>query len=198
MSGSYIECPQCGKRALSVATRCPGCGAALPARPLDGPAGRPGPVRLGPAITVGGVLVLAAVLVLLGTRGSAPPPGQAAPPPPSEAAPAAADSSEPTPPDEQPTASPPGQPSPSTTPETLAPAGTPAQAAGSVRRYARTWTNIRSGRGRSTPSLGVLNPGDAVQADSLVRGWYRVTVDGRPIGYVHRSMLVVTPTAIGP
>jgi hypothetical protein len=33
----------------------------------------------------------------------------------------------------------------------------------------------------------MLNPGDAVTVDSLVRGWYRVTVDGRALGDVHRS-----------
>jgi hypothetical protein len=38
----------------------------------------------------------------------------------------------------------------------------------------------------------MLNPGDAVTVDSLVRGWYRVTVDGRALGYVHRSNLDVS------
>ena len=33
MSGSYRECSECGKRALSIATRCPGCGRELPAGP---------------------------------------------------------------------------------------------------------------------------------------------------------------------
>jgi hypothetical protein len=39
--------------------------------------------------------------------------------------------------------------------------------------------------------VAVLNPGDAVIVDSLVRGWYRVLVDGRALGYVHRSTLDV-------
>jgi hypothetical protein len=30
MSGSYRRCVECGKRALSIATRCPGCGRGLP------------------------------------------------------------------------------------------------------------------------------------------------------------------------
>jgi hypothetical protein len=30
MSESYRQCVECGKRALSFATRCPGCGIALP------------------------------------------------------------------------------------------------------------------------------------------------------------------------
>jgi predicted amidophosphoribosyltransferase len=38
MGGSYRQCSECGKRALSIATRCPGCGRELepqvtPARP---------------------------------------------------------------------------------------------------------------------------------------------------------------------
>jgi hypothetical protein len=39
----------------------------------------------------------------------------------------------------------------------------------------------------------MLNPGDPVLADSLVRGWYRVSVEGRILGYVYRSMLDVAP-----
>jgi hypothetical protein len=62
-----------------------------------------------------------------------------------------------------------------------------------VRRYARTWVNIRDDRSRSAASVGVLNPGDEVMVDSLIRGWYRVLVDGRLIGYVHRSTLTAAP-----
>jgi hypothetical protein len=51
--------------------------------------------------------------------------------------------------------------------------------------------NIRGERTRSAPAVAVLNPGDAVIVDSLVRGWYRVLVDGRALGYVHRSTLDV-------
>jgi hypothetical protein len=29
MGGSYRQCSECGKRALSIATRCPGCGREL-------------------------------------------------------------------------------------------------------------------------------------------------------------------------
>lgn len=184
MSGTYVECPHCGKRALSVATRCPGCGSAFPARPLGRPAERPALGRLGPALAVGGVLVLAAVLVALGTRRAAAP---------SVSAPS--DSPVVQPPAVQPAA-------PATTAGTAAeappPPDAPAPATTTLRRYARTWTNVRSGRGRATASLRVLNPGDAVLVDSLVRGWYRVVVDGRPDGYVHRSMLQVEPSAMAP
>jgi len=67
----------------------------------------------------------------------------------------------------------------------------PPAAAGS-QRYAQTWVNVRGNRTRSAPTVGMLNPGDAVTVDSLVRGWYRVSVDGRTLGYVHRSTLDVS------
>jgi hypothetical protein len=68
----------------------------------------------------------------------------------------------------------------------------PAPAGPGIRRYAQTWVNVRGDRARSAPAVGLLNPGDAVTVDSLVRGWYRVLVDGRTLGYVHRSMLDVS------
>jgi hypothetical protein len=68
----------------------------------------------------------------------------------------------------------------------------PAPAGSGIRRYAQTWVNVRGDRTRSAPAVGVLNPGDAVTVDSLVRGWYRVLVDGQMLGYVHRSMLHVS------
>jgi hypothetical protein len=63
---------------------------------------------------------------------------------------------------------------------------TPAAAIALARRFARTWVNVR---GRATPTVRVLNPGQAVQVDSLSRGWYRVLIDGRAAGYVYRSNL---------
>jgi ribosomal protein L37E len=129
---TYMECPQCGRKALSVATRCPHCGVAFPSRPLQrSPPGN----RLRPVLAVGGVLVLGAVLlaVVVPRLGSKP------------AAPARM------------------TPSVDTTPALAAPA------------------------------VRVLNPGDAVQVDSLSRGWYRVLIDGRAAGYVHRSNLDPVP-----
>jgi hypothetical protein len=68
----------------------------------------------------------------------------------------------------------------------------PADSGPGIRRYAQTWVNVRGDRTRSAPTVGMLNPGDAVTVDSLVRGWYRVSVDGRTLGYVHRSTLDVS------
>lgn len=73
-----------------------------------------------------------------------------------------------------------------TTPQPTPPATT-------IRRYAQTWVNVRDARRRASPSIRVLNPGEAVQVDSLQVGWYRVVVDGKPGGYVHRSNLGTAP-----
>jgi hypothetical protein len=167
---TYMECPQCGRKALSVATRCPHCAVAFPSRPLQ--RSEPGYRldRLRPVLAVGGVLVLGAVLlaVIVPRLGS-----KAAPPATDSTAEGAA--SDGLAPVQLPAVSP-------------APV-TPAAPSPLARRFARTWVNVRGGRSRDTPTVRVLNPGEAVQVDSLSRGWYRVLIDGRPAGYVHRSNL---------
>ena len=60
---TYMKCPQCGRKALSVATRCPHCGVAFPSKPLQRSAPGYRLDRLRPVLAVGGVLVLGAVLL---------------------------------------------------------------------------------------------------------------------------------------
>ncbi len=67
-----------------------------------------------------------------------------------------------------------------------------------IRRYARTWVNVREARARGAAAVLVLRPGEAVVVDSLRRGWYRVLADGAPVGYVHRSNLDSGPTSTQP
>jgi hypothetical protein len=62
-----------------------------------------------------------------------------------------------------------------------------------MQRYATDWVNVRSGRNPTAPRVLVLNRGQAVLVDSLKQGWYRVLLDGRPVGYVYRSFLGATP-----
>jgi hypothetical protein len=69
----------------------------------------------------------------------------------------------------------------------------PALPVTTLRRYAQTWVNVRGQRRVASPVIRVLNPGEGVQVDSLQVGWYRVVVDGRPGGYVHRSNLGTAP-----
>jgi SH3 domain-containing protein len=176
---TYMECPQCGRKALSVATRCPHCGVAFPSKPLELTARRYRLIRLRPMLAVGGVLVLGAVLLAvvvprLGSKTAAPtlatPTGTVATD--STVKGPASDDIAPV--------QPPAASSASVTPAAPNPPAT---------RFARTWVNVRGGRGRDTPAVRVLNPGEAVQVDSLTRGWYRVLIDGRAAGYVHRSNL---------
>ncbi|HEX3274561.1 MAG TPA: SH3 domain-containing protein [Gemmatimonadales bacterium] len=54
-------------------------------------------------------------------------------------------------------------------------------------RVVINWANIRQARARSSPAVGRLEPGDSVMVDSLRGGWYRVLMDGRPVGYLHRT-----------
>jgi ribosomal protein L37E len=190
----YMECPQCGRKALSVATRCPHCGVAFPSQPLRRPAVGHRLDRLRPLLALGGVLVLGAALIAvvvprLGSKPAAPPPETR----PGDTTPAAA-----TPPSAVPrdsslervapeSGAPSGPPAVSPAPVTAAPTGPFA------KRFARTWVNVRSARDRASPAVRVLNPGDAVQVDSLSRGWYRVLIDGGAAGYVHRSNLDSVP-----
>ena len=62
MSASYRHCDECGKRALSIATRCPGCGRELPNPAVPDHAGP----DLGPLQSTPVVLGLLAILVALG------------------------------------------------------------------------------------------------------------------------------------
>jgi hypothetical protein len=73
MSGSYRQCSECGKRALSIATRCPGCGRELPDPAVpDQPAVDLGHLRSVPVVL--GLLTLVVVLagIRLGKRAPQP------------------------------------------------------------------------------------------------------------------------------
>jgi SH3 domain-containing protein len=189
---AYMECPQCGRKALSVATRCPHCGVAFPSKPLRRSAPGYRLDRLRPVLAVGGVLLLGAVLLAvvmprLGSKAAVPPPGAASgetSPTLAAAAPGA------TPADSTGE----GVASDSVVPKASTPdRDAPAPASPLARRVARTWVNVRDARGLAGPAVRVLNPGDTVQVDSLTRGWYRVLIDGRAVGYVHRSNLDPVP-----
>jgi hypothetical protein len=181
-----IECPKCGHRALSVATRCPRCGFAFPAELLQPPAGMDRGWGRG-ALGIGGAVAVVMVLALLGRRGG----GTGEPDP---AAGMAADALVPggvTPArDTLPAKASAAPVTPRASPE-LPP--TPAPATGMLRRYARTWVNVRESRSARAGILRVLQPGDAIQVDSLSRGWYRVVDDGRSAGYAHRALLGAAP-----
>ena len=183
---TYIECPECGQKALSVATRCPRCGHNYPQRPIWKQASSPKLDRLRPLLPIVAVLVVGVVLVVVIARlaGSGPAAvpvvaSPVAPPGPAPSAPASAAA------DSLIAAAPP-------------PRAPPRPAASGVQRYARTWVNVREARGSDAPAVRVLHPGEAVMVDSLRRGWYRVLADGHTLGYVHRSNLDAVPPPTQP
>ena len=172
MGGSYRQCSECGKRALSIATRCPGCGRELPA-PAAMEVGRR--VELGryasPALV--GLVAIGAIVGAVELGGVE----DAADPTPRVAADATADTSE--------VAYAMGA---TARLDTASVEATPAPRPAEVL-VARTWTNVRKARSRRGHLEAVLTPGDSVLADSLDRDWYRVRFMGEVLGYAHRSTL---------
>lgn len=171
MSPAYMTCPECGKRALSIATRCPQCGFEFPARPIERKSWSSDLGRLVPLLVAVGVsaATIAVVTVVRRTAGRAEGPATA------EAHDAAT------------------APEMDTAVAAASPAASPAE-----RRFARTWTKVRSRRSVAGDVVGVLLPGDTVLADSLSRGWWRVTFEGKVMGYAYRSTLVTDPPPVGP
>jgi hypothetical protein len=185
-----IPCPQCGHLALSVATRCPRCGHEFSADLLQPLPASPDHAWLRPALLAAAATAVVVVLALLvrGTRDEGEPAAPAAAPAQPSTLPVATAS----PPLERPVSPP---PEPRT--EDL-PAAEPAPAAGAVRRWATNWINVRRSRGMGGAPVRVLQPGEAVLVDSLVRGWYRVVTDGRTGGYTHRRWLAAEPPVPAP
>jgi hypothetical protein len=170
MGGSYRQCGVCGKRALSIATRCPGCG-----RELDAPeVPEHGGVRdwkhyLKPTVGIAAALVAVSLLALAGLSRN------------NRTASAKLEL----------------ESSMATTPvlDTATAAALPAEPVAEVR-VARDWTNVRKSRSVKAPLEAVLMPGDTVLADSLGKGWYRVALDGEVLGYAHQSTLSSATTQV--
>jgi hypothetical protein len=177
MGGSYRQCHACGKRALSIATRCPGCGRELELPPARESSPAPALGRFVPR-GAAAAAVLAVIVVGVELSGES---GMTKPPRGSPAVEVGmADS--------------------------LAASSEVAYALGATARLdtagveatteargkflvARTWTNVRNTRSTRAGLEAVLTPGDTVFADSLDRDWYRVAFEGEVMGYAHRSTL---------
>jgi hypothetical protein len=175
MGGSYKQCPECGKRALSIATRCPVCSREFPA-PEVPKGGSALDLRrfLSPGV-VAGALATAAVVVATGWGRTSRLPEQQS----LVVADSIAGYSE-------------GSYAMGATAplDTASAAGLPAGSMGELL-VAPTWTHVRKSRSKRADLEAVLMPGDTVLADSLERGWYRVALEGEVLGYVHRSTLTV-------
>lgn len=155
------HCLSCGKSVLSIATRCPGCGADLPAPPAH----RPGPRR-----SVHPAVLLAAMAILLGVGLSALALARKAFEDNEVATVPLPDAGVPDPLDTASAAASPAVPDSAPTPA-------------AVIRVAQTWTKVRSRRSVHADVVAVLLPGDTVLADSLRGGWWRVSLEGRVLGY---------------
>lgn len=203
---SYVNCPDCNQKALSVATRCPRCGLAFEGRFAPPPA--PRPRRIVPVLLLTGGLagVLVGVNFVVREFGAAPvakapaataPVARApvvrapavsegmAPPPRAESVPAPAP--------RQPEAEP--KPVVVEAPPVARPAAEPlvSLTVAGESRYANTWVNVRAGRSPSAPVLRTLEPGELVAVDTPQQGWYRVVNGGRETGYVDGRFLDTTP-----
>ncbi len=226
---AYINCPQCGQSALSVATRCPRCGFGFTQHRLrhghhQRPAGNKIPLWVGGGLVVlavvflfgeggnGGVTVPpiaggldgqpAEVVVQIDTGGEgivddvvARPAGEV----PADAAstPTMAESA-----GGLDTVPPIRAAAPAESRSRLSPvvvtivppsAETDAVYFPEEPRWAKTWVNVRAGRSGSSEPVRILNPGELVGVDSLGLGWYRVLVDGVPVGFVDRAFLAPAP-----
>lgn len=175
MGGSYRQCSECGKRALSIATRCPGCGRELPV---------PAAPEVHPALdlrrfvspmVVAGIITTTVVVTAAELARSSRPLEQ-------QSSLVVADSTSALSQVAYTTAA-------AARLDTAIAAPLPAASADEVL-VARTWTYVRKSRSKRADVEAVLLPSDTVLADSLERGWYRVALEGEVLGYVHRSTLV--------
>jgi hypothetical protein len=174
MGGSYRQCSECGKRALSIATRCPGCGRELPA-PTTPEAGPRLDLRryLPPNVVLGIIATTVVVTAVELVRTSGPPEPQSSF---VEA-------------DSNPAFFEVAHVMAATALLDTAAAAASADASAGELLVARTWTSVRKSRSKRADLEAVLMPSDTVFADSLERGWYRVALEGEVLGYAHRSTL---------
>ena len=213
---SYVNCPDCNQKALSVATRCPRCGLAFEGRFAGPPVRRPRPIVPILLLTGGLAGVLVAVNLVVRETGTAPKAGAPVAKAPVVKAPAVSEGMVPPPrpePARQPAvaaesvpAAPPrrieAEPQPSVVapPPAARPAVVPSVALAVTResRYANTWVNVRAGRSPSAPVLRTLEPGELVAVDTPQQGWYRVVNGGREPGYVDGRFLDTAPPPDSP
>lgn len=220
---AYINCPECGQKALSVATRCPRCATAFERQVIPVPSQRRFPLGL---LAAGvGVTLLVAISSRLNlgvntpapdlTAGLTPPPRPApSQPTPPQPAPRLIAESVTTPPatpvttahdiapapadtarHETPMPSPTQSPAPALVEAVRrdAPPVEPAGSASTARRYASTWLNVRAQRSSKAAIVRVLRPGELVLVGTQQEGWYPVIDAAQTAGFVDRRLLDTSP-----
>jgi hypothetical protein len=171
MSGNYIQCSECGKRALRIATRCPQCGHEFVSATPDEPRPLIDPEHH-PAILAAAATALLALALGVGWWARKPHVEHV-----STTALIRADT---------------------TVVSGSAMAAEPAEPCPQQRRFARTWTKVHTGRSTGSELAAVLLPGDTVVVDSLQRGWWRVALEGEVLGYVRQSTVQTEPLSSTP
>jgi SH3 domain-containing protein len=203
---TYVNCPNCGQKALGVATRCPQCGLPFESQFSQNLRSTPQPRRNLLGFLIAGA-VIAALVIQEVWRRLPPAPSTPLPAMVVDTAPLQQPKSQATPqprPEPQPPAqkeSPPPTPvrTPTVTPApSSAPAVVPAEAPATKRRYANTWVNVRSGPSNSAAVVQILRPGDMVLVDTLAQGWCRVVAAQRILGYVDSHFLATAPPPVQP
>jgi hypothetical protein len=170
MSGSYRQCVECGKRALSFATRCPGCGVDLPDPAPFTP--DDSSIQLNWSHSIKGIAVVlgiggAIVGLGRGTHSTTPLSAETGDVAHGRRGEVVVEA---------------------TAAATVAPAtATPAPA--TVTLVAQSWTNVRGRRSKTSSLEAMLEPGDTVTADSLVAGYYRVAMYGEVLGWAKEANL---------
>jgi len=202
----YINCPNCGQKALGVATRCPQCGLPFESQFSQNLRSTPSIRRNLLGFLLAGAVIAALVIQEVWRRLPAAPstklpalvvdttplplpkkqtrPGAEAKPQAQTQAQA---------PKESP---PPAAVSPPTT--VPAPGTVPSIPTSTQRRYANDWVNVRAEHSSRAPVVQILRPGQMVLVDTLEQGWYRVVADQKVLGYVDSHFLTATPPPAQP
>jgi uncharacterized protein YgiM (DUF1202 family) len=193
---SYLQCPNCGQKALSVATRCPRCQTPLEAP--SSPRRPPIPPGLIVGMAVAVLIIVAGITRQLRVTVGTPSVPTVSPSPPLPVlaaesvvvvpAPAKSKSLRPAVADSVPTPAS-KAPAPTAVPTPSPAPPPPSRSETEERRYASTWVNVRAGPSGKAPIVRVLQPGESVQVDSLREGWYQVLANGGPGGYVDGKLV---------
>ena len=198
------ECPACGRLALRIATRCPGCGFDLTtvATPKEEPP--PDAARFYRIAGIAGVVLLVLGAITVGALTHEPAGDTAGVPSTPIRAAAVADPDTAQPVTGEPASVPAVEslPPPVTArtitaePPPSSPTTRPTPPAGELDvRWAGTWINVREGKGTDYPVVRILRPGERVEVTKPERGWRFVYIDGEPIGYADNSLL--QPDSLG-
>lgn len=196
----YVNCPNCGQKALGVATRCPQCGLPFESQFSQNLELAPKPRRSLLGFLVAGVVIAALIIQEVWRRLPAAP-STPLPPVAVDTSPLPLAQPKPRP---EPQAPPQGQsaaPAPArVSPPAPAPVPVtpPVNVQSAEERYANDWVNVRAERSSKAPVVQILRPGAMVLVDTLVQGWYRVVADQQVVGYVDSHFLQANPPAAQP